>query len=313
MEIDRNMMRAVKVSLVSNVVLCIIKAAALVIVDSTAILADLGISCVALAVSIVLYYAIKISGKPADVFHNYGYGKIENVCEVMEGVVLIGLALAMSFQAIVNLIRVVEVQAPWVGFICSAIGVAINFCGSYYILKLAQKSASPALKAEGLHFRLEGWISVAITLSFLSIILAKRAGLVKVVDYIDPGATLFVSILIAIPSMRLLKEAFMKLLDASIEESSQIDVINVLTRHIDKYCNFSEIKTRSAGRKRFIDLNIVLPEHIPLRKGHQVISDIRTDIHAVIAESVVNIKMVPCKKDCSFIREEGDCPDCPYL
>ncbi|MDD5007182.1 MAG: cation diffusion facilitator family transporter [Syntrophorhabdaceae bacterium] len=305
---NQYMMLAVKVSLLSNVVLCIIKVVALVIVDSLAIAADLGISCVALAVSIILYYAIKISNKPADFLHNYGYGRIENVCEVVEGVVLVGLALAMSFQAIMHIIRVEEVKAPWIGFICTLAGVIINFWGSYYILKLAQKSASPALKAEGLHFKLEGYISTAITLSFLLIIIATREGFDRVVNYIDPGATLFVSGVIAVPSIRLLREAFMKLLDASMEEGGQMDVVKVLGQHINKYCNFKDLKTRTAGRKRFIDMHIVMPEHIQLSKGHQVISDIKSDIDLLIAESEVTIRMVPCKKDCSFVRENKQCP-----
>jgi cation diffusion facilitator family transporter len=302
------MMLAVKVSLFSNIALCIIKVVALVIVDSLAIAADLGISCVALAVSVILYYAIKISNKPADFLHNYGYGKIENVSEVIEGVVLVGLALAMSFQAIMHLIRVEEVKAPWIGFICTIVGVIINFWGSYYILKLAQESASPALKAEGLHFKLEGYISTAITLSFLLIIIATRAGFDRVVNYIDPGATLFVSGVIAVPSIRLLREAFMKLLDASMEEGGQMDVVKVLARHMDKYCNFKDLKTRTAGRKRFIDLHIIMPEHMPLKKGHAVISDIKKDIDSLIAESEVTIRMEPCRKDCSFAREKKQCP-----
>ena len=302
------MMRAVKVSLAANIVLCIIKAGALVVVDSIAILADLGISCVALAVSVILYYAIRISNKPADILHNYGYGRIENVCEVMEGVVLVGLALAMSFQAIMCIIRVEEVHAPLVGFYCSLVGVAINFWGSYYILKLARKSASPALRAEGIHFKLEGYISLAITMSFVLIILATKTGLAGVADYIDPVTTLFVSALIAVPSIRLLKEAFIKLLDASIEESRQIDVVKVLAKHIDRYCNFKDLKTRSAGRKRFVDLHLVMPEHISLRKGHEIASDIKDDIHAAIAESEVTIRMVPCKKDCAYARQKAKCP-----
>jgi len=301
-------MRAVKVSLAANVVLCIIKAGAIIVVDSIAILADLGISCIALAVSVILYYAIKVSNKPADILHNYGYGRIENVCEAMEGVVLIGLALAMSFQAIMFIIHPDEVHAPLVGFLCSLASVAINFWGSYYILKLARKSASPALRAEGVHFKLEGYISLAISIAFVLIILATKAGYKTAAIYIDPAATLFVSAVIAVPSVRLLKEAFIKLLDASIEESGQIDVVKVLARHIDKYCNFKDLKTRSAGRKRFVDLHIILPEHISIRKGHQVISDIKADIHSAITESEVNIRMVPCEKDCDFAREKKDCP-----
>jgi divalent metal cation (Fe/Co/Zn/Cd) transporter len=45
---------------------------------------------------------------------------------------------------------------------------------------------------------------------------------------VDPIATLIVSAAITVPSVRLLRKAFMKLLDASIEESGQMDIIKVL-------------------------------------------------------------------------------------
>lgn len=305
---DLYMMRAVKVSLVANVILCCIKLVALIIVGSIAIAADLGISCVALAVSIVLFYAVKISNKPADFLYNYGYGRIENVCEVMEGIVLIGLALAMSFQAIMHIVRVTEVQAPMVGLASCLIGVGINFGGAYYILQQARKSGSPALYAESIHFRLEGFISAAIAVAFILIMLATAAGLVKVVNYIDPVTTLFVSAVIAVPSARLLKEAFTKLLDASIEESRQIEVVKVLARHVDKYCNFKDLRTRSAGRIQFVEMDLIMPEHMSLREGHRVISEIKEDIESHLGECDVTIRIYPCDKNCFYARENENCP-----
>lgn len=302
------MMLAVKVSLYANIVLCTIKVIALVIVNSLAIMADLGISCVALAVSIILYYAIKMADKPADFFHNYGYGKVENVCELIEGAVLIGLALSMSFQAITSLIHVEEIHSPVVGLICSFLGIVINFWGAAFILKLATKSASPALKAEGIHFRLEGYISLAITISFALYIAVTRAGFFAIANYIDPLATLLVSVVIAIPSARLLKEAFKKLLDASIGEAGQMDVLKILAKHIDFYCNFKHIKTRTAGRKQFVDVHLVMPEHISFTSAHEVISNIEKDISSAISDCDVTVRIEPCKKDCTFIKNRQACP-----
>ena len=224
-------MVAVRVSLICNVVLFIIKLITLLIVNSLAVAADLGVSVIALFVSVILYYAIKISSKPADPLHNYGYGKIENVTEAIEGVVLIGLALAMSVQAIMHFVRPGEVNSPFIGMVASVLGVAINSWGAGFILKFAKKHASPALRAEGIHFRLEGFISLAITISFAIVIILNRAGLLTLANYVDPVATLIVSAAITIPSVRLLREAFMKLLDASIGETSQMDVIKALVKH----------------------------------------------------------------------------------
>lgn len=302
------MMLAVKVSLFSNVALFIIKFIAMLVVNSLAIAADLGISCVALAVSVVLYYAIKMSDKPADFFHNYGYGKVENVCELMEGAILIGLALAMSFQAIMNIIRPDGVHSPLVGLICSIIGALINFWGASFILGLAKKSSSPALKAEGVHFKLEGYISAAITLSFAVYMVITRTRFVWAANYIDPVVTLLVSALIVVPSAHLLKEAFKKLLDASIGEAGQIDVLKVLAKHIDSYCDFKDIRTRTAGRKRFVDLHLVMHENCSVKDAHRVSEAVRKDIISAMPESDVKIRIEPCKKNCVFHKTNQKCP-----
>lgn len=301
-------MLAVKVSLVCNAVLFTIKGITLIIVNSLAIAADLGISAIALAISLFLYYAIKMSNKPADIFHNYGYGKIENVTEAIEGVILLGLALAMSFQAIMHLIRVGEIHSPVIGLICGILGVAINFWGAGYILKLGEKHASPALRAEGIHFRLEGFISLAITISFAFVIMLNYLGFTTVVNYIDPVATLIVSIVIAIPSVRLLKEAFMKLLDASIGETGQMDVVKALARHYHRYCNFSNIRTRTAGRKQFIDISLVMPAHASVKSAHRVAMMLKHDITTTIPESEVTVHIEPCTRDCAYTSSNQKCP-----
>jgi len=305
---NQEMMLAVRVSLVCNAILFIIKAVTLVIVDSLAVAADLGISVIALGVSAFLYYAIKMSDKPADTFHNYGYGKIENVTEAVEGVILIGLAVAMSFQAFMHIIRVGEINSPLVGFIASISGVAINFWGAGYILKLGEKHASPALRAEGLHFRLEGLISLAITLSFALVILFNYLGLLTTAKYVDPVATLMVSVIITVPSVNLLRKAFMKLLDASIEETGQMDIVKVLVSHFDKYCDFNNIKTRSAGRKRFVDINLIMPDHLSVKNAHRIAATIKNDLKSSMAESEVIVHIEPCAKDCAFTKDNRKCP-----
>jgi len=309
MKNDSGMMVAVRVSLACNVILFVIKLITLLIVNSLAVAADLGISVVALGVSGILYYAIRMSSKPADLLHNYGYGKIENVTEAIEGVVLIGLALAMSVQAVLSLIRPgTGVHSPFIGMAASFLGIIINFWGAHFILKLGIKHASPALKAEGLHFRLEGVISLSITLAFALVMVFNYLGSPTLAKYVDPVATLIVSALITFPSVRLLREAFMKLLDASIGETSQMDVIKTLVSHYDRYCDFKNIRTRSAGRKQFVDIHLIMPDHLSIKKAHQITTAVKSDIAAVVAESEVTVHIEPCKRDCAYMEKNRPCP-----
>lgn len=309
MKNDSGMMVAVRISLICNVILFVIKLITLLLVNSLAVAADLGISVVALGVSGILYYAIKMSNKPADLFHNYGYGKVENVTEAIEGIVLIGLAVAMTVQAIISFVRPGEgVHSPLIGLVASCFGIIINFLGARFILKLAAKHASPALRAEGIHFRLEGVISLSITVAFALVLILNYGGFSKLAKYVDPLATLIVSVLITVPSVHLLREAYMKLLDASIGEESQMDVIKALARHYDRYCDFANIRTRSAGRKQFVDIYLVMPDDISVKKAHAITAALKKDITDAVSESEVTVHIEPCKKDCAYVVNNQRCP-----
>jgi divalent metal cation (Fe/Co/Zn/Cd) transporter len=61
-----------------------------------------------------------------------------------------------------NIFNIDEIKSPVVGLVCSFLGIVINFLGAAFILRLAKKSASPALKAEGIHFILCSFRSLHI-------------------------------------------------------------------------------------------------------------------------------------------------------
>lgn len=124
----------------------------------------------------------------------------------------------------------------------------------------------------------------------------------------DPLATIVASIIILVPSFHLAKDAFFKLLDSSIEEGGQIEILKMLSSYTDKFCDFRDIKTRCAGRKHFVELKLVLPYDTPISEGHKIISDIEKDIKANISDCEVTIKMEPCIKDCVFEAENSKCP-----
>jgi len=303
------MIRATLVSLFCNIALVVIKSAALVAVNSLAIAVDLGISFVGLTVSIILYYSVKLANKPADIFHNFGYGKVEHVCEALEAVVLIGIAIAMSFTAASHLLSPRHIDLPWIGFFSSLINVTINFGGAYYIFKMAKKSGSPAIRAEGIHYRMEGYISSIVGVSFVLFMLFRNsAALAPLAPYIDPATAILVSIILVVPSYKLARSSFFNLLDASVEEDSQMEILKPLTKHINEYCEFKNLRTRVSGRKKFIDFKVTVPEEIPFIRGHEIATLLEKEIMQAIPNCEVAVMMEPCKRDCEAIKDNKPCP-----
>lgn len=301
-------MRAALVSLWCNVVLFTFKGTAFFIVHSLAIATDFAITVVGLSVSVILYYSLKLAHRPADIMHNYGYGKIEHVCEAIEGIVLIGIALAMIAQSAKSLLHPEHVNNPMLGLASSILSFSLNFGGAYYILKMGRKSGSPAVHAEGIHYMLEGFISFAIAGAFvLSMFLISR-GNDKVAVYLDPVVTMIVSIAIAIPSFGIAKGAFSNLLDASIEEPGKMDVVVSLAQNAGLFCDFSDIRTRVAGHKKFINLKIILPAQLSFVEANKIAKKVEDDIISAVPDSEVFVKMEACRCDCLVLKNGGECP-----
>ena len=110
------------------------------------------------------------------------------------------------------------------------------------------------------------------------------------------------------PSVRLLKDAYMKLLDASIGETSQMDVIKALARRYDRYCDFKNIRTRSAGRIQFVEMHLVMPDHLSIKHAHHIANTLKVDIACNIAESEVTVHIEPRERNYAFDQNNEACP-----
>ncbi|HOW58596.1 MAG TPA: cation diffusion facilitator family transporter [Candidatus Omnitrophota bacterium] len=304
------MLKAARISLAGNAFLFAVKLVALLLVHSLAIATDLGITVVGLIISVVLYQSVKVSNRPADLVHNYGYGKIEHICEAVEGIVLIGIALVMSVQAVIHIYHPSEIGVPWLGFGFSIVSVAVNFIGSAWILSLAAVCHSPAVRAEGIHYKLEGFISLTIAAAFLLLILLMPTPLRSWTVYLDPVATLIVGAWITIPSFQMTRHAFLKLLDASLEEDSKMEVMKQLGKYLGQCCEFRDIRSRSSGRKKFVECSVILPRQISFPEAYRISDRIEKDLRNNMPGCEATVRIVPCDESCVF----RPLPDrCPYF
>lgn len=159
-----------------------------------------------------------------------------------------------------------------------------------------------------MHYTLEGFISAAIACAFVITIMLRGGPYARLEPYIDPAVTIIVSLVISLPSIRLTRQAFVNLLDISIEEPGKMETVARLAQHADYYCNFKDLKTRTAGHKKFIEVKLIMPRDMPFSKAHGIISNIEADIAAGIPNSEATVIMVPCLKNCGLLQDKKPCP-----
>jgi divalent metal cation (Fe/Co/Zn/Cd) transporter len=93
-----------------------------------------------------------------------------------------------------------------------------------------------------------------------------------------------------------------------MEEEGKMEIVKQLAMYVDKYCEFKDLKTRTAGRKKFVEFKIVLPRFLAFQKGYEIASFLENGIRNNIPNSEILIQIQPCKQDCEIIKHNKKCP-----
>src|SRR5277367_405539 len=96
--------RAALGSIAASAGLTAAKAGVGFVTGSLAILSEAGHSLIDLSATVLTYFAVRISGKPADAEHQYGHGKVESVTALAETALLFVLSVVVIFEAAQRLI-----------------------------------------------------------------------------------------------------------------------------------------------------------------------------------------------------------------
>src|ERR1043165_9033238 len=96
--------RVALTSIVASGALTIAKAIVGVLTGSLAILSEAAHSLIDFGATLMTYFAVRVSGKPADEEHHYGHGKMESVAALAETALLFLLSGVVVWEAVKRLI-----------------------------------------------------------------------------------------------------------------------------------------------------------------------------------------------------------------
>src|SRR6202050_970814 len=91
-------------SIAASAALTAAKATISLLTGSLAILSEAGHSLLDLSATVLTYFAVRISGKPADAEHQYGHGKVESVTALAETALLFLLTAIVVWEALQRLL-----------------------------------------------------------------------------------------------------------------------------------------------------------------------------------------------------------------
>ena len=138
---------------------------------SLAVLSEAAHSLIDLAATIMTYFAVRVSGKPADEEHHYGHGKVESVTALAETALLFLLSGIVIWEAGHRLFGGAHhaVEATIWAFAVIAISIVVDYFRARLLYRVAAETSSEALEADALHFGSDMWSSIAVLIGLVAV------------------------------------------------------------------------------------------------------------------------------------------------
>ena len=276
-------------SIFASVIMIMGKIAAGILTGSLAILTDAMHSFLDMSASIVTYFAVRLSDKPADKDHHFGHGKVESLAALVQVTMLLITCGAIMYEAVR---RLIDAEYNAVDFSFWAVGVIlgsiiIDLVRVRALKKAAKKYSSQALAADALNFSTDIYSSLLVLFSMAAI----RLGL----PWADPVAAIGVAILIMTAVIRMAREAIDILLDRA-----PMELENELRRRVEAFGQIQgveRLRTRSDGRQIFADMILSVDRTLSFAAAIELKEKILADFKNSFPDVDVTMTFKPVSTD----------------
>ncbi len=277
--------RAALLSIFASIALTIGKLLAGIFSGSLALMSEAGHSLLDVGATVLTYYAIKLSGRPADDEHHYGHGKVEAVAALCET----GLLLALAAGVLIEAVRRIgghegpPIEATWPVFAVLVVAIAIDFTRYRSLNKIAKETGSDALAADALHFSSDMIGSILVLLGLIATRFGFQQG--------DAVAAIGVALFISIAGYRLGRQTIDTLVDAA--PKGLADRVRSVVASVPGVVTVDSVRLRPVGPHVIGEVAVSVPRTMPLEKVVPIKQAISAAISAEIPDASVTITANP--------------------
>jgi cation diffusion facilitator family transporter len=258
------------------------------IVDSLAILSDGLHALLDVFSTAMLFVATRASLKPPDEEHMYGHEKFEAIGGLIAGIILVGVAILIFYEAAVRLIGGVQVNEglKLAGFFAIGYTLCIDVF-RVTIFKGAGHSQSTSVKA--------GFYDAISDLGSTIIALIGFGLATLGFYYGDSIASIFLGFMLIFLSIRLARASIMELSDTASRDMVQ-DIRKQIVAHEEVLEN-RNLRVRRAGDKTFIETTVQVSNNMSLDDAHALASEIEADLKTAFGNVDATIHIEPSEKE----------------
>jgi cation diffusion facilitator family transporter len=278
-------------SVLAAVVITLLKVVVGFTTGSLGILSEAAHSGLDLIATLITFFSVGVSDKPADADHQYGHGKIENFSAFVETGLLLLTCAWIIYEAVLRLFyRRVEIEPSMAAFAVMLFSMGVDWWRSRVLGRIANKYDSQALEADALHFSTDIWSAGVVVLGLLLVVAGRRFHIDWLRDS-DPIAGLFVAGVVISVSWRLARRTVDQLLDAA-PAGIRSQIQDAVSR-VEGVLEVDRVRIRRAGNRYFADLNVGLARTVTFQRSGHLVAAVSEAVHGILPDADVTVQPLP--------------------
>jgi cation diffusion facilitator family transporter len=260
---------------------------------SVSLLSDALESLVNLAGAMFALWMVAVAARPPDDEHPWGHHKAEYFSSGFEGVLILGAALAILYEAGHRLFDPQPVEQVGLGIALAVLSSALNGGLAWSMLRKAREVHSVALEADARHLFTDVVTSAGVVAGLVGVMLTGWL-------WLDPVLAMLVALNILREGWHLLRRSADGLLDQAVEPEMLSRIEAVLAGYAGQPLRFDHVITRRAGARRFVDLHLHMPADWTLAHAAALRGEVERALMTAVPGLRATIQLLPMDVEAHF-------------
>ncbi|HPH86347.1 MAG TPA: cation diffusion facilitator family transporter [Ferruginibacter sp.] len=279
MNTARQNLKIQKIIAIISIALFLIKITAWYITHSVAILTDALESIVNVVAGLIGVYSLYVSGKPKDLDHPYGHGKVEFISAAIEGTLILVAGIVIIFEAVNNLRVPHTIQKLDYGIYLVALTAIVNYAAGSICVRAGNKNNSLALIASGKHLQADTYTTVGIIGGLILLLFTK-------ITWIDSAVAIIFALIILITGYKIVRSSI-----AGIMDEADISLLKKMVDTLNKnrpvnWIDLHNLRIIKYGPTLHLDCHLTVPWYFNVHEAHHEIDSLSGLVRKEYGESV---------------------------
>lgn len=268
------------------IVIVVVKAVALYLSHSAAVLSSFVDSLSDIGLSLMTLLAIRWSVKPADEDHRFGHGKIEGISALIQAAFLMGGGAFLLLEAFGRLLNPEAMSHHALTLALMGFSVLLSLVISKVQHLGAEKSGSLAVKADALHYSTDTAINMAVFI----VVMMDMVGWST--PWLDPLCALVVAGLMARAAYHVAGSSFAMLMDQELPSEIRSKIIATIRSH-PQVKGLHDLRTTSSGTKYMISFDVEMDGNLTLSHAHAAAREVEQALLTLFENAEIMIHLDP--------------------